>query len=342
MRPRRNLIRRGKVWYSNIVIGDERIRKPLSTDATVAEEMVSEMRDDKNAARHGHKTQNIPWPLFKPKFIKHSKGAKKPGTHRVDMSALRTLESFQKIRRLPDITGELLDQLIVSRKEKGMGNATINREINAIKAMMNKAVEWGYLKTWKAAGVKELPETRCRLIFHTPKDMRLLIAKCQDRIYGFYNWLTVCLLGARAGLRRSEIYWLAWRDVDLVRGIISIVPKPGWDPKTYEQRHIPIPRDLIRHLKRLPKTSEWVMGERPPTLGSMSSHFRKITKSAKLPGGLHTLRHTYASHLVQAGVPLYTVMKLLGHKSIETTMIYSHLAPRNFDDAVAKLPNYVN
>jgi site-specific recombinase XerD len=52
---------------------------------------------------------------------------------------------------------------------------------------------------------------------------------------------------------------------------------------------------------------------------------------------LHSLRHTYASHLVMKGVDLPTVQKLMGHSDIQTTMIYSHLAPDHLADAVEKL-----
>jgi len=52
---------------------------------------------------------------------------------------------------------------------------------------------------------------------------------------------------------------------------------------------------------------------------------------------LHTLRHTFASHLVMNGTDVYTVQKLLGHSSIKTTEIYAHLAPDFLKAAVQKL-----
>lgn len=64
-----------------------------------------------------------------------------------------------------------------------------------------------------------------------------------------------------------------------------------------------------------------------------------ITKRCGLPDvtKLHTLRHTFASHLVMKGVDLPTVSKLMGHADIETTMIYAHLADKHVDKAVEKL-----
>ena len=70
----------------------------------------------------------------------------------------------------------------------------------------------------------------------------------------------------------------------------------------------------------------------------LSAYYRKAT--AKLPFNcfLHKLRHTFASHLVQNGVDLYRVSKLLGHTSIKMTEIYAHLTPSDIKSAVAKLP----
>jgi site-specific recombinase XerD len=66
--------------------------------------------------------------------------------------------------------------------------------------------------------------------------------------------------------------------------------------------------------------------------------YREAVRKAGLSGvNFHTLRHTFASRLVQAGVPLNTVRELLGHGSMQVTMRYAHLAPNNLHEAVAVL-----
>jgi len=65
----------------------------------------------------------------------------------------------------------------------------------------------------------------------------------------------------------------------------------------------------------------------------------KIARKASIKDltKIHTLRHTFASHLVMNGVDLPTVKRLMGHTDIQTTMIYAHLAPEHLTDAVNKL-----
>ena len=117
----------------------------------------------------------------------------------------------------------------------------------------------------------------------------------------------------------------------------------GWTPKTNECRDIPLSADLLSYLLVLPHSDKCnrvlydYYGD-PLTLDGIVTKYLKFIKSTGLKGSLHKLRHTFASHLVQAGVDLYTVSKLLGHSSIKTTEIYAHLSPVTLASAVEKLP----
>ena len=79
------------------------------------------------------------------------------------------------------------------------------------------------------------------------------------------------------------------------------------------------------------------MGEK---VKSVKTAFQKACKKAGLEGvSVHSLRHTFASHLIMAGVPIKTGQVLLGHKSIGTTLdIYGHLSPEHIALAVNRLP----
>ncbi len=329
------LRRIGRTYYSDLYIkGQGRVRKKLDTDRRIAEQKLAALVQQQDDGRYGVAARGISWPDFKAKFLAFSSGNKAEGTYRKDQAALRSLEEFVTLVKLADITPELLEQWVAHRRKKGDGVPTMNRDLRAVKAMMRKAEGWGYIQPQRWGIVKRLREARGRLLFYSVQEMRRLLPLCKD------YWKTIALLGARAGLRRSEIYWLSWQDVELDRNRLHICPKDGWNPKDYEQRWIKLHKDLAKHLKKLPREGRWVLGEPRPTLGSMTNYFKRILRKAGLKGSIHTLRHTFASHLAMAGVSMKLIAAALGHASTQTTEIYAHLSPESIDAVIERLPEF--
>jgi site-specific recombinase XerD len=103
-----------------------------------------------------------------------------------------------------------------------------------------------------------------------------------------------------------------------------VSPKPGFDPKDWEQRSIEVPETLMVILKELPKRGKLVFANGS---GNMYTHSwddaKAIGKKAKVADSHpHRFRATFATTLLQNGVDLKTVQKLLGHKNLESTMRY--------------------
>ena len=147
-------------------------------------------------------------------------------------------------------------------------------------------------------------------------------------------------------MRKSELENLEWADIELDRRKIKVRRKDSWEPTTGE-REIPLNQGIYDLLKSLKSRndrglkSNFVFPHRDG--GRIKEKLRLgLIKAAEKAGikdltGLHSLRHTCASHLVMNGVDLPTVQKLMGHSNIETTMVYSHPAPDHLADAVEKL-----
>ena len=120
--------------------------------------------------------------------------------------------------------------------------------------------------------------------------------------------------------------------------------KSFWVPKTSE-RDVPLNDDMIDLLSNIKSPNARKKGFIFPGKNgeTLKRKLRKdLVKIAKKAGiedftRIHDLRHTFASHLVMSGVDLPTIQKLLGHSDIQTTMIYSHLAPDHLVGAVNKL-----
>jgi integrase len=145
------------------------------------------------------------------------------------------------------------------------------------------------------------------------------------------------VIALHTGMRPSEQYSLKWDRVDLMRHLISI-PKS----KNGKARHIPLNREAVRALTELSmrhSPSGWVFvnmdGEH---LRGYKHWFGPALETAGIRDFTwYCLRHTFASRLAMAGVDLRTVAELMGHKTIQMTMRYAHLAPEHNLAAVEKL-----
>ena len=138
-------------------------------------------------------------------------------------------------------------------------------------------------------------------------------------------------LMANTGLRRGEALHLRWRHVG--RDEIRIVSEEGARTKSAKWRLVPVGEGAAEALEALRGDREWVVPQiRPESLSR--AHVRTCERAGVQDGHIHCLRHTYAAHLVQRGVPLRTVQVLMGHASMKTTEQYAHLAPGHLRDAV--------
>ena len=151
--------------------------------------------------------------------------------------------------------------------------------------------------------------------------------------------------GSYTGMRVSEIIALKRDCLDLARGIITIrrswskITKKFQDTtKSGHKRVIGINPGLVLELERYLKThdSEYVFNHSTfghYTYSMIFGQFKRDQKSANVRSiGIHTIRHTFASHFVMRGGSIYDLKAVMGHSSIETTMRYAHLSPKYLRD----------
>jgi integrase len=144
------------------------------------------------------------------------------------------------------------------------------------------------------------------------------------------------IVALHTGLRRSELFALTWQDVDVKQEVIRVV-----HTKNGERREIPMTDTLRATVQQLPRrlASDYVFpGKTGRGLVDVRKRFRRALQEAGIEGFVfHDLRHTFASHLVMAGVDLVTVKEFLGHKDLKMTLRYAHLAPDYKRAASARL-----
>lgn len=270
---------------------------------------------------------------------------------------------------LHDITPWLLEKWRSEQLKRGKARSTANRDITALKAVLSKAVDWGILdkhpltklKPFKLdtkGVVRYLSEEEERGLRHALAQRDTQIKAARDRgntwrrerghtempsfsTHTYGDHLTpMVLLSLNTGLRRGEIFRLRWTDINVPMHTLSV---QGATAKSGQTRHIPLNREALEVVQA------WRQQSAPDTAlvfpsknGEPFDNTRKAWDGVLHAANLtdfrwHDLRHTFASKLVMAGVPLNTVRELLGHASPTMTLRYAHLAPDHKAEAVSRL-----
>ena len=143
--------------------------------------------------------------------------------------------------------------------------------------------------------------------------------------------LAVLMTAYAAGLRVSEICHLQVTDIDSGRMCLRVDQGKGG-----KDRYVPLSQRLLAQLRdywRHQRPRSWLFpsrhGDRPLSRDGAAFMYRSAKRKAGITksGGIHTLRHGYATGLLEAGVELQVIQRRLGHGSIRSTMRYLHLAP---------------
>jgi len=139
------------------------------------------------------------------------------------------------------------------------------------------------------------------------------------------------------GGRRSELFKLDWRNVDLLRGFVTFTKT-----KNGEDRSVRLTDWAKRVLIDLgPKTSGPVFTYREKPIKDVKTTFDRARQKAGLDDfRFYDLSHSFTSRLVQKGIPIYEVMHLTGHKSLAMVQRYAHLAPDYQNRAIEALNNF--
>jgi integrase len=238
---------------------------------------------------------------------------------------------------LGDVSGEHWDRFKTERM-KTLSPSSVNIELRALRAAMNTAVRWKCLDSNPFSRLKVVTVPEALPTYFSKSDFVKLTQSCNEQVYR-----DIFLFAALTGCRRAEIINLRWIDCDCERDAITIQNSQAFKTKTRRLRilpmHLLVKEMLLRRLTESSGESVFVQNGQPITGNNLSRRLRHCVKEAGLDRALHfhSLRHSFASWLIQSGESLYTVQMLLGHTTPRMTQIYSHLEQKNLHASVERI-----
>jgi len=253
------------------------------------------------------------------------------------------IPSFVSLQKhLPDIpleniSSKNIDQYISSVFSNSKYAASMY--YRTLKAAFNKAVVWNYIEVNPFSKIKT-PKTPSSLpVYISEAELIQILDKVESQLHK-----DIFTTAYYTGTRLNELLNMKWDWIDFNQNLIIIKNSDQFLTKTKQERVIPIHPKVDQILKsRFPfskeKANHFVFHRVPGVKLNgefISKQFKKAARQAKLNPKVHfhTLRHSFASALVQRKVDIYTVQKLLGHNKIQTTQIYSHLQKENLFSAI--------
>jgi site-specific recombinase XerD len=243
-----------------------------------------------------------------------------------DVSRMETLLLWFREYPAEGITAQDIERRFEQQTWKP---ATMNRQRALLSLTYRLAIRNGKVKENPARQVQHRLENNARIRFLSPEEETTLRTVVEA---AYPERISELDLALHTGMRVSEQYQLRWEDVSFTRRTLTIARS-----KNGETRHVPLNKAALAALVALEKRvngSEFVCGG----ANEPRRWFEPAVKATNLTAfSWHCLRHTFASRLVMAGVDIRTVQELLGHKTIQMTVRYSHLAPKHTLAAVERL-----
>jgi integrase/recombinase XerC len=234
---------------------------------------------------------------------------------------------------LGDLAPEKIDYLVLRKylatlKEKNLTNRSIGRRISALRSFFKFLTREGFLKTNPILSLSSPKQEKHLPLFLTEEEVSKLIEAAIPKDERGLRDKAILETFYSTGIRISELTGLNIQDADFIGGIVKVMGKGK------KERIVPIGDMAIaairEYLGKRKKQADVLFlnksGKRITTRG-VRNVVRKYIRLAGIKQGVspHTLRHSFATHLLNRGADLRSVQELLGHVNLSTTQIYTHL-----------------
>lgn len=258
----------------------------------------------------------------------HWAGEKAEKTHRIN--AGQVVEHLGPDTLLTELKNEDIPEMIFEFEDRGNTGATINKKLSSLSMILKTAIDQGWL-TKMPFKIPRRKESKHRIRWMDEEEEARVLQLCEH--IGYSDLRDYIVVAIDTGFRRGEL--LGFTSKDFSGGLLHL---HAGSTKTDAARSVPATArvkaildaraPLTKPFERLPKHILRAQWDRVRGLMGLEEDGQFI---------VHMLRHTCASRMVQRRVPLAVVQHWMGHKRIETTLRYAHLAPDSLLQAKAAL-----
>lgn len=237
------------------------------------------------------------------------------------------------------ITNKSLLQFRAALTKKKLSPQTISHCLSLLRRVLHRAQQWDLFQSkLPNFDMPRFDNKRVRYLSKNEAQELLVELSIKSQL-----WHDISLLSLHTGLRAGEIFSLRSSHFDAKQKVLYV-----FDTKSCN-RNIPLNEAAQAVLLKNCKAKDFIFKERGQQIKYVNRIFRDAVNACKLNSYthdrrqkvvFHTLRHTFASWLVQKGTPLVVVGQLLGHKTLHMTARYAHLAPSQGANAVKELEHF--
>jgi len=266
----------------------------------------------------------------------------------------KTLEQFREYIRVHQ--GDVEPGLVTARhvleyvnhlrQVRHNGDSAVNRQVTVLKNFYRAIVAMGHLEP-AANPLAHFPKMKAKprklpVVLSAEEVQNLLASPPKDIVLGLRDRAIMALLYG-TGIRASECATVTEENVDLLANTVRVLGKGG------HERTVPLNPKVTESLQayrqargELPRREAFFRSRtgKPMSRNAIYERVRTYARRARIGKRVspHTLRHTFATHLVRAGVGLVTIRDLLGHRLITSTQIYLHVTAEDLRSAAASHP----
>lgn len=242
------------------------------------------------------------------------------GTRQTYLEAIKNLS--RHYNRPPDQLGEeeIREFFVYLIKARRLAPSTVRVYLYAIKFLFQKTLN----RQWKALHLIRIKHKKKLPAILSPQEAKLLISRVRRP-----SARMALMMMYACGLRVSEATHLRAEDIDSGRMVVCVRNGKGG-----KDRYVPLPKNVLEKLReywREHRPKMWLFPSQNEMVPLCPGSVRRTLNAAQRGSDItkrvscHTLRHSYATHLLEKGVDIRVIQGLLGHRAIKSTLIYTHL-----------------